>query len=76
MNSTQISLSIEDALRNEANKNIAYLRSTIPGIQHVIIESVLESLYAVAQELEIPLAKHLHVRLVEMRNDLTVNEVE
>ena len=75
MKTTKQSVATDQAIRNEANKVIAALHNPNYPITPIVAESVIESLQAVAETLELPVAKTLHIRLIAIRNNIHVNQV-
>ncbi|MDP5146028.1 hypothetical protein ORI98_06210 [Shewanella sp. ULN5] len=59
----------------EANRVIRTLSLSQPA-DRTAVESVLESLKAIAEPTAPALAKTLHIRLVAVRNNIKVNQVE
>ena len=75
METTKKSVTSEDAIRNEANKVIAALSNPNYPVDPVIAESVIESLHAISESLELDVAKALRIRLIAIRNHINVNQV-
>lgn len=75
MKTTKLSLTIDEAFRNEANKVIAALSNPNYPVDPVIAESVIESLHAISESLELDVAKALRIRLIAIRNHINVNQV-
>ena len=75
MTATKMSLTTDRAIRNEANKVIDALHLPNHPISPIVAESVIESLQAVAETLDLPVAKTLHIRLIAIRNNIHVNQV-
>ncbi|MFT5788037.1 hypothetical protein [Shewanella sp. GutDb-MelDb] len=76
MKTTTQSLATDDAIRNEANRIIAALNHAHYPIDAVMAESIVESLQTIAEALELPVAKTLHIRLIAIRNNIHVNQIQ
>ncbi len=74
LNATEPSLTVEQAITQEANRAIASLNYTFPA-DLTSVEAVLESLKTVADVVNPMLAKTLEIRLIAIRNNLHVNRV-
>ena len=75
MKTTIQSVTTDAAIRNEANRVITALNHDSYPIAPVVAESVIESLQTIADALDLPVAKTLHVRLIAIRNNIHVNQV-
>lgn len=75
MTMTKQSLTTDQAIRNEANKVISALSNPNYPVDPVVAESVIESLHAIAESLELDVAKTLRIRLIAIRNNIHVNQV-
>ncbi|NRB24061.1 hypothetical protein [Shewanella sp.] len=75
MKPTKQSVTTDAAIRNEANRVITALNHSHYPIDPVVAESVIESLQTIAEALDLPVAKTLHVRLIAIRNNIHVNQV-
>ncbi|ABZ75878.1 conserved hypothetical protein [Shewanella halifaxensis HAW-EB4] len=76
MKPTKQSLTTDDAIRNEANRVITALNHSNYPIEPIVAESVIESLVAIAEKLDLAIAKTLRVRLVAIRNNIHVNQIQ
>lgn len=75
METTKKSVTSDHAIRNEANRVINALNHANYPIDPIVAESVIESLQTIAEVLELPVAKTLHIRLIAIRNNIHVNQV-
>lgn len=76
MKTTAQSLTTESVIRNEANKVITALYNPDYPITPIVAESVFESLMGVAYSLDLPVAKTLNIRLVAIRNNIHVCQLQ
>ncbi|WP_372942888.1 hypothetical protein [Shewanella sp.] len=67
--------SFAQVIANEANRVIRTLHLPKPA-DRTSVESVLESLKAVAEPTAPDLAKTLNIRLVAIRNNIQVNQIQ
>ncbi|MEE1981378.1 hypothetical protein [Shewanella xiamenensis] len=63
------------AIINEANRVIATLNYSTPADREMV-ESVLESLKAVADVIAPAVGKTLGIRLIDIRNNIHVNSIQ
>ncbi|MCL1123331.1 hypothetical protein [Shewanella surugensis] len=66
--STPQSVSISDALLQQANQLIKTFNTDKNQLSELVIENTLETLHATADTLELPVANHLLSRMVEFRD--------
>ncbi|WP_299002353.1 hypothetical protein [uncultured Shewanella sp.] len=66
--STPQSVSISDALLQQANQLIKTFNTDKNQLSVLVIENTLETLHATAEALELPVAHHLLSRMVEFRD--------
>ncbi|GGI70259.1 hypothetical protein GCM10007978_05280 [Shewanella hanedai] len=76
MKPTTQSLTTDTAIRNEANRVINALNHSSYPIEPIVAESVIESLQIVAESLDLSIAKTLNVRLIAIRNNIHVNQIQ
>jgi hypothetical protein len=72
---TNTSVTIEQAIVQEANRVIATLSHQYSPASPEMVEGVLESLQAIAETSAPLLAKSLGIRLVALRNNIPVKMV-
>jgi hypothetical protein len=72
---TNTSVTIEQAIVQEANRVIATLSHQYSPASPEMVEGVLESLQAVAEAIAPLLAKSLGIRLIALRNNIPVKMV-
>jgi hypothetical protein len=75
---TNTSVTIEQAIVQEANRVIATLSHQYSPASPEMVEGVLESLQAIAEAAAETglLAKTLGIRLIALRNNIHVNKIE
>ncbi len=71
----ETSITVETTIRNEANRLIAIFNTPGTQLMPEMVEGTLESLHAIAQELRLPIANGLKIRLVAVRNKLSVSQL-
>lgn len=76
MKSTTQSLTINQAVSNEANRVIASLYLKHFPCEPTIVESVLESLFEIAQVEKLAVASQLNIRLIAIRNNIRVHKIQ
>lgn len=69
------SITPAQAIANEANRIIATLKFTTPSDSEMV-EVALESLKAVAEVIAPSLAKTLGIRIIAVRNNIQVNQIQ
>ncbi|GIU13040.1 hypothetical protein [Shewanella sp. MBTL60-007] len=77
INMTKQSLTVEQAIAQEANRVIASLSFSVPADKDMV-ESALESIKAIA-DVACPhslVTKDLSIRLVAIRNNIHVNQIQ
>jgi hypothetical protein len=72
---TNTSVTIEQAIVQEANRVIATLSHQYSPASPEMVEGVLESLQAIAEAIAPLLAKSLGIRLIALRNNIPVKMV-
>jgi hypothetical protein len=72
---TNTSVTIEQAIVQEANRVIATLSHQYSPASPEMVEGVLESLQAIAENSSPLLAKTLGIRLIALRNNIPVKMV-
>lgn len=70
-----LNTSAAQAIVNEANRVIATLKFSTPADREMV-ESVLESLKAVADVIAPAVGKTLGIRLIAIRNNIHVNSIQ
>lgn len=75
INMTKQSITVEQAIAQEANRVIASLSFETPADRDMV-QTALESLKAIAEVTCPTLAKTLSIRLVAIRNNIHVNQIQ
>lgn len=75
METTKQSLTVEQAITQEANRVIASLSFSTPADRDTV-EAALESIKAIAEVGCPSIARTINIRLIAIRNNIHVNQIQ